>query len=387
MGGTGHPLSTPPDTVTFIEQYLADAVDRFVSPASDRQGGIPSGPYNTVAAITPEDDDDVDESVAEGVAALHSCITSTICDYNQDVGSLPPSVTDTFIVFGYSQSAGIAMAEKSALAAMYAPGEGPDVSFVVIGNARPNGGLAMRDTAGIITHLLFGTPINETDPTPPPTDTQYATVDIATQYDGLADNMLNPLNLLAALNAYVGLEQHVTYDARSLTQPAVVDQGQYGDTHYYLISTPILPLLVPLETFGPMGHALADALDAPLRVIIESAYDRTVSPGVPTAWDTTYFPDPTAFARNLIISIPTGLDNGIEDLTGARPFGTARPGPLRCRRPRCHLHRSRHRDGGARHHAGTSAFGRSRSTGRSIERFGCSTGNQLSTSTSPIATW
>jgi len=163
-----------------------------------------------------------------------------------------------------------------------------------------------------------------------PTNTQYDTTDIAAQYDGWSDFPVNPLNLLAVANAMMGVDYlHLggTYDNTTLTDPGVVDQGQYQDTHYYLISTPVLPLLMPLEKFGPLGHALADTMDAPLRVIVESAYDRTTSPGVPTSWKLTYFPDPIKFTRNLLVSIPTGWDNGIQDLAGVRPFRTTRPGP------------------------------------------------------------
>ncbi|MEZ0355535.1 PE-PPE domain-containing protein [Mycobacterium sp. SA01] len=312
---------------------MSSAIDRYVSPSSSRLTSMPAGPYNGVAVITPAQSAPtygtlpVDESVAAGVLALHACITSSGCDYNQDVGSMPPSIADTFVVFGYSQSAAIAMQEKRNLAATYSLGEGPDVSFVVIGNARPNRGLAVRDTVGIVTQLLFGVPIDRQDHEPPPTDTQYATVDIALQYDGLSDAPLNPLNLFAAVNAYVGLALHIGYSDYGLGQPGVIDQGQHGDTHYYLVSTPILPLLMPLQDFGRLGHALADTLDAPLRVIVESAYDRTVSPGVPTPWNLRYFPNPVTFATNLASSIPVGLDNGIQDLIGVRPFQTTRPGP------------------------------------------------------------
>jgi hypothetical protein len=94
-----------------------------------------------------------------------------------------------------------------------------------------------------------------------------------------------------------------------------------------MVSTPVLPLLMPLNNFGPLGHALADSLDAPLRVMVESAYDRTTSPGVPTSWNVLYFPNPIKFATNLAVSIPTGFDNGIQDVFGVRPFRTTRPGP------------------------------------------------------------
>jgi hypothetical protein len=31
MGGTGHPLSTPPDTTSFVQQYMGLAVDNYIS--------------------------------------------------------------------------------------------------------------------------------------------------------------------------------------------------------------------------------------------------------------------------------------------------------------------------------------------------------------------
>jgi hypothetical protein len=48
---------------------------------------------------------------------------------------------------------------------------------------------------------------------------------------------------------------------------------------------------------------------------------------VPTPANFLYFPNPVALSTNLLIAIPTGLDNGIGDLAGAgiRPFGTQRP--------------------------------------------------------------
>ncbi len=61
---------------------------------------------------------------------------------------------------------------------------------------------------------------------------------------------MNPLNLLPDINALMGITYlHLggVYDNTSLTDSGVIDQGQYGDTHYYLISTDILPLLMPLE--------------------------------------------------------------------------------------------------------------------------------------------
>ncbi|MDA4110863.1 PE-PPE domain-containing protein [Mycolicibacterium holsaticum] len=335
MGGTGHPLSTPPDTIPYVRQYMSEAVNNFVSPAATAPAlnGIPQGPYNSVAVITPEENWPnygrlkIGESIRKGGAALHSCLTSSVCDYNKDVDSAAPSVSDTFIVFGYSQSATIALLEKQRLAAEYAEGEGPNVVFVVIGAPRPNGGLSSRDTTGIVTFLLFGRWPDQSIPVPISTDTRYLTVNIALQYDGFSDFPLNPLNLLATLNAYMGITQsHGSYGSHSLSDPGVLDQGQYGDTRYYLIPADVLPLLKPVQRIPFIGHALADTLDPVLRVIIESAYDRSVSPGVRTPFNVFYFENPIEFAKNIVAAIPVGVDNGIETILGFRPFGTRRPG-------------------------------------------------------------
>ncbi|WP_231748735.1 PE-PPE domain-containing protein [Mycobacterium sp. M26] len=335
MGGTGHSLATPPDTVSYVEQFISATVDNYIAPSStvSPSTGIPQGPYNGVAVITPEEASPtygsltVDESVALGLAALHSCLTSTVCDYNQDVGSAAPSPSDSLVVFGYSQSAVIAMLEKAQLAAEYAAGEGPAVSFVVVGDTkRPNGGLYARDPNGMFVPAVLGG--GSTFGGAAPTDTQYSTVDVALQYDGLADFPVNPLNLLAVVNAYVGMSLiHSTYGEHSLTEQGIVDQGQYGDTHYYLIPTPVLPLLMPLQQVPLVGSVLADMLDAPLRVLVEAGYDRTTSPGQPTPFNLLYFPNPLKTTLDFLVAIPTGLDNGFEDVFGVRPFGTQRPGP------------------------------------------------------------
>ncbi|WP_158230559.1 PE-PPE domain-containing protein [Mycobacterium sp. shizuoka-1] len=335
MGGTGHPLSTPPDTLPYVRQFVDAAVNNYVSPASSTGStGIPDGPYNGVAVITPEEDAPrvgtlpVKASVNEGLAKLHSCVTSSVCDYNLDVGSVAPSGSDSFVVFGYSQSAVIAMLEKADLAAEYAAGEGPAVTFVVIGNSRPNGSLTARDTSGLVTFLLLGVRRDEQLSSAVPTDTQYATVDIAIQYDGISDFPVNPLNLLAVLNAYAGMGfVHTTYTDHSLSEPGIVDQGQYGDTHYYLVHNPVLPLLTAVQLIPVVGPALAAALDPPLRVLVEAGYDRTVSPGQPTSFNLLHFPDPVTTTVDFLRAIPVGWDNALQDVFDSRPFGTTRPGP------------------------------------------------------------
>jgi PE-PPE domain len=117
--------------------------------------------------------------------------------YNTGVGSAAPASDDTFVVFGYSQSATIGTFEKRSLAAEFPDGGGPDVSFTFTGNGnRPNGGFLARGPEGftIPGGLIFG---GATFSGATPTNTQYKTADIAGQYDIWADVPLNPLNLVA----------------------------------------------------------------------------------------------------------------------------------------------------------------------------------------------
>ncbi len=136
-----------------------------------------------------------DDSVAAGRQNLDNCIKASGCVYNGEVGSAPPAPTDTFVVFGYSQSATIATLEKRALAAQYPVGTGPDVSFVLIGNPnRPNGGVLERFDGASIP--ILGVTFSGATPT----DTQFQTVDITRQYDGWSGLPYQPAEHLADLN-------------------------------------------------------------------------------------------------------------------------------------------------------------------------------------------
>jgi hypothetical protein len=125
-------------------------------------------------------------------------------------------------------------------------GQDSSVSFVLIANGnRPHGGYLARGPQGFTIPILLpagGVTFRE----PTPTNTQYPTVDIAIQYEGLADYPANPLNLLTVANANMGEQQlHPYYVDRSLDDPGIVNRGQYGDATYYMIPTGILPLLTP----------------------------------------------------------------------------------------------------------------------------------------------
>jgi hypothetical protein len=330
----GDPLSTPPDTVEQVQAVMALAINNYVAPAAAATTpdptGIPDGPYNTVAVVglPPLGGDEAREG---NLANVDNCIQGTACIYNTSVGSTAPQPYeseeqpgDTFILGAYSEATTWATLEKRALAAQYpTPGTGPQVSFVLLSNLnRPNGGILARGPEGSFNPLLGVTANGAT-----PTDTQYPTVDISRQYDGASDAPLNPLNGLASLNANIGFFLlHGDYAPYGL-QPGggALLQDQYGDTTYYMIPTTVLPLLIPLSNFGPIGYALADMWDPVLRVLVESGYDRTISPGQPIEYDYTYAPDPVTLANNLNLANQVGFDNLLENLGMGRPLGTTRP--------------------------------------------------------------
>jgi hypothetical protein len=88
---------------------------------------MPQGPYNAIGLITPAEfypngELTFDQSVAQGVEDLDKCISVADCGY--DVGDKAPTVDDTFVAFGYSQSATIGTFEKRRLAAEYPDGGG-----------------------------------------------------------------------------------------------------------------------------------------------------------------------------------------------------------------------------------------------------------------------
>jgi len=254
-----------------------------------------------------------DQSVAQGVANLTALAP-------------PGSVQPGTVIFGYSQGAEVATIYKRNFNAYWAsnPSAAPNnINFVLIGNPnRPNGGMLERANGFYIP--ILDVSFDGATPTQTAGATGITTFDIARQYDGYADFPTNPLNLLADVNALAGMQfVHLNYQGTNMSQ--AVFQATYGDTAYYMIPTYPLPLLMPVQVIPVVGPVLADTLDPALRVLVEAGYNRTTNPGVPTPGNFLYFPNPATLATNFLVAIPTGLDNGISDITGTRPFGTLRP--------------------------------------------------------------
>jgi len=267
----------------------------------------------------------LDESVASGVAQLTSDL----------VGPYNPSADNPVVIFGFSQGATVASIGKSQLSKL-SPEDQTSINFVLIGNPnRPNGGLFER-------LAMFGTvPIlDATFGLPTPTNTDMSTVDIAFQYDGVADFPLYPVNLLADLNAAAGFwYTHGSYlapDGRNpdelpngltpselaaaIADPANQQRLAGSDTTYVLIPTPNLPLLQPLREFGAftntefLTNPLIDLIQPALRVLIETGYDRTIPYGQPAPFRLVPRVNPINLTVDLINAIGQGISDAARDI-------------------------------------------------------------------------
>lgn len=338
MGGTGHPLSSPPDdAVGYISPYMSNAINGFINPAFAPidEVGTDDDRY---AVITPEQFFPVsgsmtfDASVAAGLANVSRCIRgSTECSYNPTVPGAPtgtPDATEEFAVFGYSQSAVVASLLKKDI--LENPGAYPDlqpgdVSFFLLSNPmRPNGGVLARGPEGLTIPIIGITFYGAT-----PTDSCnasgecYDTVDVAAQYDGLGgDAPASLTNLLAIANAVAGY-YYFHGDMQNATLEDAEYQGSYGDTDYYLVRAQRLPILMPFEAFVP--SPILTLLEAPLKAAIEAGYARDASPGVATKAGLLPFRDPVQAIVNIVKAIPVGIDDAIAEASGDpdnRPLGT-----------------------------------------------------------------
>ena len=268
----------------------------------------------TLAPLSPRGpfDPTFDRSVAIGLDALRR-------ELSED---------PTPVIFGHSQGAIVGTEYKKLFNQQYSSHDPnvaiPRPTWVFIGNpSRPNGVVAQR-FKGLYVPFLQMTARGAT-----PTHTagagpgEVTTYDLGRQYDFFSDFPAHPANLLAVANAVLGLF-FIHTDYRDLS--AAVLQDVRGDTEYHLIPTRRLPLLMPLAMLGVPDPILA-ILDAPLRVLVEAAYQRSVSPGVPTSAGLLPSVSPLKTAADFLRAIRTGFDDGLQQLTGRRPFGTTPAGP------------------------------------------------------------
>jgi PE-PPE domain len=189
--------------------------------------------------------------------------------------------TDGDVIFGFSQGAVVASNYKAEHAAQ------TGITYVLVENPnRPNGGILER-FAGLTIPILNVT-FNGATPNTGPTGAK--TVDISRQYDGWSDFPAYPLNLLADANAIAGMvflhgntqditDPDVLTALKAAGNPMYYQEDPDTNTTYYVIPTAQLPILMPFN--GIVPKPVLDALDPPLRALIELGYDRS-DYGTPT---------------------------------------------------------------------------------------------------------
>jgi PE-PPE domain len=307
MGGTGMPTPSEFWQNTIITDYIDPAT---------------GGNYTPVLVPTPESFASTSGSI--GLADLQAAMA-----HQQ---SIDPG--DPYLVEGYSQSASIAVDEKIQL--MQA-GQDPDVTFLLLGDPnRPDGGMVERFIGLNIPGVGA---FNGAEPT----DAGIPTIDIANQYDFVADFPQYPVNVVADLNAVLGfIYAHAAYgdgplpeqvpaiwpDSEPLTGPyadeyvlgstEIVKQVD-GDTTFYFIPTTELPLLDPLRSLG-VPESVLNIFQPALQVIVEAGYDRSIPFGDPTPAELIPSIDPVTFLLEFTNAVVQGANNAFE------LFGTELPG-------------------------------------------------------------
>lgn len=277
-------VKTDQQSQEFVAAMLQGSKGQTVDPGTVKIIDYPGGfwPISTGGLTDPT----YSQSVADGLATLDG----------------KPSSGDT--VVGYSQGAVVATEYKR---------ENPDtgINYVLIENPnRPNGGILERFNGLNIPILNIS--FNGATPT-----TGGSTVDISRQYDGWSDFPAYPLNLLADANAIAGIVYlHGGTQGRDSTAVSNIDKTdpmyyqQHGDTTYYLIPTEQLPILMPFN--GIVPKPVLDALDPPLRALIELGYDRS-DYGAPTPAKLLPAIHPIDLTKDLTDATARGVATGLAE--------------------------------------------------------------------------
>ncbi|WP_445166480.1 PE-PPE domain-containing protein [Mycolicibacterium sp. Dal123E01] len=319
MGTTFIPDSAQP-------KYVYGAMEYFIKPTT--LCGVQACTVAPVA--TPEQfwplsgwqDMTINESIAQGLGIVDDALLTELA-----TGS------DLIVAFGDSQSSTILTLEKDRLADLL-DSQKARLIFVLVANPnRPNGGLLERIAPFNIPFVdLHGSGAT-------PTDTGIKTIDIACQYDGIADFPRYPLNIFAVLNLIAGAAIHSSYITGPIeyTEQELDDASESpgnqqvrGDTVYITIPAKQLPLVVPLRAFGKWSGLsmvttpLADLAEPTLRVLVELGYDRTIPFGEPAKFGLFPRVEPAALAFDLSSAVRSGIDSALTDV-GVRTPPAAPP--------------------------------------------------------------
>jgi hypothetical protein len=166
------------------------------------------------------------------------------------------------VIIGTSQ--GAMVVQQAEIDLNSDPSVPSNTTFILI--ADPNFGL-LRTLQGVYVPGFDYTPA-------PLPETRFNTIVVINQYDGFADPIKRPWNLLTDLNAVMGIAYvHAFAQNTDLsTVPAGnITTTQNGKTTIYHVPTKQLPLTMPLRQLG-VPDAIVDGIDAQLRPIIDEGY-------------------------------------------------------------------------------------------------------------------
>jgi hypothetical protein len=273
---TGTSVPTPPSG------YINEVESLYLSPFSGYtfQGLTTPEQFCPIVCVAGEPSLTFGDSVNQGVTDLNNVIVPALQGGN-DVA-----------VLGYSQSATIATAEMTDLINNTPAGvDLSNLSVVLLGDPNsPIGGILDRfqfpdgiqafSLQSAPQHLPFlNVPLSMA-----PTPTTPFLTDIYTgEYDGFADFPRDPTNILADINALIGIDTvHPYYPdptpGVNLDTNDIINLGTLGDTHFYEIPAP-LPILAFMYDGGPAGLFFYDAFNPWLSLINNWGYGNPGDPG------------------------------------------------------------------------------------------------------------
>lgn len=248
-----------------------------------------------------------------------------VADIKGQIAAGGVSATNPVVVFGYSQSSDAASLIMQQLHDAGVPSD--DVHFVLVGDPQnPNGGFSSTfdfpaGNTGALT--AFGTSFLPATPAD-----LYPTGIYTIEYDGAADFPHYPANLLADLNAIVGIfTQHFIYAnltpgqiSSSILLPGSETLTGQGLTDYHMVPSENLPLLMPLLFIPGVGKPLYDLLEPDMRILVNLGYG-SITDGwnqgpadVPTTFGLFPNVDLTQLLTALIGGAGKGFMNALHDV-------------------------------------------------------------------------
>lgn len=336
------PASAPPGPDTHLRAARLDSSDAAVSLRGDGTAlivgasGLPTPPPGYLAAAnalylhlgdsadmdavtTPQSfwpltgvmNLTTDESIARGGQILAANIENQIAAGTVDAAN-------PLVVFGYSQGANVETTAMQQIHAAGVPSEA--VHFVMVGNpANPDGGFLSRFAVDIDGAMPTYPALGITFSGATPTDL-YPTDIYTYEYDGFADFPRYPINLLADLNAILGM----AFNHGGYLSPAAVDSafllGTDGLTSYYMIPSETLPLLAPLQFIPFIGKPLYSLLEPATAVLVNLGYgcidnswcDVPLPDGEPATF-ASYGPFPSLDVDEVLNAFWNGLQLGVSN--------------------------------------------------------------------------